>query len=46
MVERRSPLPIEQCLSVVMPAYNESATIAEIIAQVLESPFTAELVVV
>ena len=29
-----------------MPAYNEEATIAEIISQVLASPYTAELVVV
>jgi glycosyltransferase involved in cell wall biosynthesis len=45
VVERRSS-PIERCLSVVMPAFNESATIAEIVGQVLASPFTAELVVV
>jgi len=36
----------QQVLSVVMPAYNEEATIAEIISQVLASPYTAELVVV
>ncbi|HRE02223.1 MAG TPA: glycosyltransferase family 2 protein [Ilumatobacteraceae bacterium] len=33
-------------LSVVMPAYNEQATIAEIIGAVLASPYTAELIVV
>ena len=35
-----------QMLSVVMPAYNEQQTIEEIIGLVLQSPFTAELVVV
>ncbi len=34
------------CLSVVMPCYNETATIAEIVKRVLASPFTAELVIV
>ena len=33
-------------LSVVMPAYNEEATIAEIVGLVLASPFTAELVII
>lgn len=33
-------------LSVVMPCYNESATINEIVKRVLESPHTAELVIV
>ena len=33
-------------LSVVMPAYNEISTIEEVIARVLASPFTGELVVV
>lgn len=35
-----------RCLSVVMPAYNESATIASIAQMVLNSPYTAELLVV
>jgi len=33
-------------LSVVMPAYNEDATIAEIIKLVLDSPYTGELIIV
>jgi glycosyltransferase involved in cell wall biosynthesis len=33
-------------LSVVMPCYNESATIGEIVKRVLASPHTAELVIV
>ncbi len=35
-----------RCLSVVMPAYNEEATILEAIDQVLASPWVAEIVVV
>ena len=35
-----------QRLSVVMPAYNEESSIAEIIGLVLQSPFTAELLVI
>lgn len=34
------------CLSVVMPAYNEEATILEILEKVLASPFTAEVLVI
>ncbi len=34
------------CLSVVMPAYNEEATILEILEKVLASPYTAEVLVV
>ena len=41
--EGRAPV---SCLSVVMPAYNEEATIAEAVAQVLASPWVGELVVV
>jgi len=33
-------------LSVVMPCYNETATLEEIVKRVLESPHTAELVIV
>ena len=35
-----------QRLSVVMPAYNEENSIAEIIGLVLDSPYTAELLVI
>jgi len=35
-----------QRLSVVMPAYNEESSIAEIIGLVLQSPYTAELLVI
>ena len=39
--------PVEApCLSVVMPAYNEMATIEQVIDAVLASPYTAEVVVV
>ena len=34
------------CLSVVVPCYNEEATVATTIKRVLESPLTAEVVVV
>ena len=36
----------DRCLSVVMPCYNEAATISEIIERVLASKYTAELVIV
>ena len=36
----------QRCLSVVIPAYNEQATIHQILDRVLASPFTAEVVVV
>jgi len=39
------PVP-RPCLSVVMPCYNERATIREVVKQVLESPWTAELIIV
>jgi glycosyltransferase involved in cell wall biosynthesis len=35
-----------RCLSVVMPAYNEESSIAEIVKLVLASPYTAEVVIV
>jgi len=35
-----------RCLCVVMPCYNESATVREVAERVLASPYTAELVVV
>ena len=34
------------CLTVVIPCYNERATVAEVVAKVLESPFVAEIVIV
>jgi len=37
---------IKQCLSVVMPCYNEAATIEAVVRRVLESPFVAELIIV
>ncbi|MCU0311997.1 MAG: glycosyltransferase family 2 protein [Acidimicrobiales bacterium] len=36
----------QACLSVVMPCYNELATVRECVAAVLASPYTAELVIV
>jgi glycosyltransferase involved in cell wall biosynthesis len=36
----------ERCLSVVMPCYNEAATITTIAERVLRSPLTLELVIV
>jgi glycosyltransferase involved in cell wall biosynthesis len=38
--------PIEPCLSVVMPCYNEAATIETVAKSVLESPYTSELIIV
>jgi glycosyltransferase involved in cell wall biosynthesis len=37
---------IQPCLSVIMPCFNEEATLALVAKQVLESPYTAELIVV
>src|SRR5436190_18728170 len=34
------------CLSVVMPCYNEAPTVREVVKQVLDSPFTQELLIV
>src|ERR1700737_4908766 len=34
------------CLSVVMPCFNESATIGDVAARVLASPYTFELIIV
>jgi glycosyltransferase involved in cell wall biosynthesis len=36
----------DRCLSVVIPAYNEHATISTVIDSVLESPLTQEIVIV
>ena len=38
--------PAQPVLSVVMPAYNEAATIEAIVALVLASPFAAELIII
>ncbi|MDQ1391386.1 MAG: hypothetical protein QOF30_363 [Acidimicrobiaceae bacterium] len=38
--------PTRGCLSVVMPCYNEAATIEIVAAKVLASPYVAELIVV
>ena len=35
-----------RCLSVVVPCYNEAATIKELVSRVLESPWVAEVIVV
>jgi glycosyltransferase involved in cell wall biosynthesis len=35
-----------QCLSVIIPCYNEVATIKEILTRVLESPYVAEVIIV
>ena len=35
-----------QCLSVVVPCYNEAPTIKDLVAKVLESPWVAEVIVV
>jgi glycosyltransferase involved in cell wall biosynthesis len=35
-----------RCLSVVIPCYNEAATIKEVLGRVLESPFVNEVIVV
>lgn len=37
---------MEACLSVVMPCFNEQATILEIVTRVLASPYVGELVIV
>jgi glycosyltransferase involved in cell wall biosynthesis len=39
-------LAAEPCLSVVMPAFNEEATLATVAERVLRSPYTAQLVIV
>jgi glycosyltransferase involved in cell wall biosynthesis len=35
-----------KCLSVVMPCFNETSTIEEIVSAVLESPFVGELIII
>jgi glycosyltransferase involved in cell wall biosynthesis len=39
-------MPGPPCLTVVMPCYNEAGTIREVVKQVLESPYTQELIVI
>ncbi len=38
--------PHVECLSVVMPCYNEAATVKVVVERVLESPYVRELVIV
>src|SRR5688500_20239151 len=38
--------PIEPCLSVVIPCFNEEATLKTVVDKVLDSPFTQEVVIV
>jgi glycosyltransferase involved in cell wall biosynthesis len=40
------PQPPSRCLGVVMPCFNEERTISAVVAAVLASPWTAELVIV
>jgi glycosyltransferase involved in cell wall biosynthesis len=35
-----------QCLSVIVPCYNEAVTVKELLTRVLDSPYTAEVIVV
>ncbi|HET9718544.1 MAG TPA: glycosyltransferase family 2 protein, partial [Solirubrobacteraceae bacterium] len=46
MPDPRVPTPQAPCLSVVVPAYNEAATIVTLLTRVLESPLVAEVLVV
>jgi len=39
-------MSVRPCLSLVMPAYNEEATVRDAIKRVLEQPFVAQLVIV
>lgn len=41
-----SPAVPRRCLSVVVPCYNEAATVATLIARVVSSPWVAEVIVV
>ena len=41
--DHRAP---HRCLSVVMPCYNEISTIEEVVGQVLDSPWTREVIIV
>jgi glycosyltransferase involved in cell wall biosynthesis len=35
-----------QCLSVIVPCFNEASTIKELLTRVLDSPYTAEVIIV
>jgi glycosyltransferase involved in cell wall biosynthesis len=39
-------MPSTECLSVIMPVYNEASTVEEVIRKVLEQPEVAELIAV
>ena len=39
-------MTVEPCLAVVMPCFNEEATVLEIVKRVLASPYVGELVIV
>ena len=41
-----SSRPVSPCLSVVMPAYNEEKTLAEVVVAVLAQPIVGELIIV
>jgi glycosyltransferase involved in cell wall biosynthesis len=41
-----SPLTPRQCLSVVVPCYNEETTVETLLGRVLDSPWVAEVIVV
>ena len=45
IIAQAEPLP-EACLSVVMPAYNEAATLAIIVGKVLAVPHLLEIIIV
>ncbi len=38
--------PVDPCLSVIIPCFNEEATLKTVVDKVLESPFTREVVIV
>ncbi|MFZ4718079.1 MAG: glycosyltransferase family 2 protein [Ilumatobacteraceae bacterium] len=46
MTDTNAPDGSRRCLSVVVPCYNEEATIVELLGRVLSSPWVAEVVVV
>lgn len=39
-------MPTTKCLSVVLPCYNEAATVGEVVRRVLRSPYVAELIAI
>ena len=42
----QAPSQAVRCLSVIVPCYNEEGTVKELLSQVLESPWVAEILVV